>query len=91
MTELVFGEFNTKQMKSILVVGAKSRGKSTFINSLTNHLWDVKHDDNFRFMVAEKENATAYVLNNTKLAYNVTIVDIGSFEEDEKHHVYSKL
>jgi len=61
----------------------KKRGKFTFINSLANHLWDVKVVDRFRFMIADKETAKAYVLNNTKLDYNVTVVDIPGFEEEE--------
>ena len=66
----VFGESTKKESKTLMVLGAPDRGKDTFINSLANHLWDVKVPDQFRFKLAfNKEDANScgvYKLNNTK-------------------------
>ena len=49
----LYGEENDKTTKTILVIGAKNRGRKTFTNTLVNHLWDVKiSSDRFRFKVA---------------------------------------
>ena len=82
---IVYGEENNFEEKVIIVVGAKDCGKSTFINSLVNHLWGVKVTDDFRFKIAiEGSPIKEYKLKNTQLGFNLTIVDIPSFEEESK-------
>ena len=90
----LYGEENDKTTKTILVIGAKNRGRKTFINTLVNHLWDVKiSSDRFRFKVALNEDkATAFAVKNSKLDYNVTIVDIPGFcEDDDPREILERL
>ena len=81
----LYGEENEKTTKTILVIGAKNRGRKTFVNTLVNHLWDVKiSSDQFRFKVAfDEDKATVFAVKNSKLDYNVTIVDIPGFYGDD--------
>ena len=81
----VFGGENDKTTKTIMVIGAQNRGRKTFINTLVNHLWDVKiAADRLRFKVVFGDGeATVYTLNDSKLDYNVSIVDIPGFEEHD--------
>ena len=85
----VFGESNEKETKTLMVLGAEDRGKDEFINSLANHLWDVKVPDRFRFKLVpinkEKTNScSVYELNNTKQNYNVSIVDVPDFSDQDE-------
>ena len=79
----------------MMVLSAPDRGKDTFINSLANHLWDVKVQDRFRFkLVLNKENNNSfnvYKLNNTKQNYNITIVDVPEFSDEEPSKVLKLL
>ena len=92
----VFGEPNEKETKTLMVLGAPDRGKDEFINSLANHLWDVKVPDRFRFklVLSNKDDASlfsVYKLNNTKLSYNTTIVDVPELSDEEPSKVLSSL
>ena len=82
---------DTKETKTLMVLSAEDRGKDEFINSLANHLWDVKVPDRFRFKVAvTKELATSckvYKLNITKQNYNIAIVDVPEFSNEETSKV----
>ena len=90
----VFGEPNEKETKTLMVLGAPDRGKDIFINTLANQLWDVKVPDRFRFkLVFDKEDATScnvYKLNNTKQSYNITIVDVLEFSDEEPSKEFLK-
>ena len=91
----VFGERNKKETKTLMVLGAYDRGKDIFINSLVNHLWDVKVPDRFRFKVvfnSESTNsANAYKLNNLKHEYNITILDVPEFGDEETSDVLNSI
>ncbi|KHJ83106.1 hypothetical protein OESDEN_17197 [Oesophagostomum dentatum] len=69
----------TEEDKTILLFGPVRAGKTTTINSMLNYLYDVKRENNFRFVLdteIKKTTAlTAYVLNNTVLPFSVTVVD----------------
>ena len=91
----VFGEQNEKETsKTLMVLGAHDRGKDIFINSLVNHLWEVKVPDRFRFKLVfnneEASSCTVYKLNNLKEDYNVTIVNVPEFDGDEEPSVVLK-
>ncbi|CAG0905424.1 unnamed protein product, partial [Cyprideis torosa] len=83
------------QEKSIIVVGATGTGKTTFINSMINYLFDVSIKDKFRFKLVTQadegqessqsltKKVTAYVLHETKLPYRFTIVDTPGYGDTE--------
>ena len=90
---LTFGDPNDELAeKTIIVVGAKNRGKNTLINSMVNHLLDVKVSDKYRFKISLDTNkhsahVIAYKLNETRYHYKLNIVDIPGFEEEKNTHV----
>ena len=76
--------------KTALVVGTTGAGKSTFLNSLANLAFGVEIEDNFRFKIVDIEKSglssqsvtkdvTAYVLNENKFGFKLTIVDTPGF------------
>ncbi|KIH61643.1 hypothetical protein ANCDUO_08078 [Ancylostoma duodenale] len=74
----------TEEDKTILLFGPVKSGKTTTINSMLNYLYDVKRENNFRFVLdAENKRTdtlTAYVINNTVLPFSVTVVDTPGVE-----------
>ncbi|EGT30399.1 hypothetical protein CAEBREN_16198 [Caenorhabditis brenneri] len=81
--------------KTLLLFGPVSSGKTSAITSMMNFLYDVKKENNFRFVLDEHVNATtgltAYVFNNTVLPYNVTVVDTPGVEDRMGNKTVSRL
>ncbi|KAF1747666.1 hypothetical protein GCK72_024132 [Caenorhabditis remanei] len=81
--------------KTLLLFGPISAGKTSAITSMMNFLYDVKKENNFRFVLDEHVNATtgltAYVFNNTVLPYNVTVVDTPGVEDRMGNKTVSRL
>jgi hypothetical protein len=90
------GEPNKKfREKTILVVGATGTGKTTFLNSMVNYLYDVKQEDNFRFKIVTQDDegrddaksktkhVSAYCFNDTKLPYRLVVVDTPGYGDTE--------
>ncbi|CAG0893183.1 unnamed protein product [Cyprideis torosa] len=83
------------QEKTIMVLGATGTGKTTFINSMANFLFEVKPSDTFRFklITQEEEGAersqsvtkkvTAYVLHETILPFRLTVVDTPGYGDTD--------
>ncbi|KAL1276468.1 hypothetical protein QQF64_036091 [Cirrhinus molitorella] len=88
-----FGKNNTKQNKTIMMIGATGAGKTTLINSMINYILGVEWEDDFRFVLidegkqksqAESQTSeiTAYqinYMNGFKVPYSLTIVDTPGF------------
>ena len=82
-----------KQEKVILVIGATGAGKTTFINSLVNYVFDIKYSDKFRFkLIAEptstdqSKSQTIHISSYTlhfhdefKVDYTLTVIDTPGF------------
>ena len=77
-----------------MVVGATGSGKSTLINGLTNYVYGVEWDDDFRYKLINDEGGrsqtqsqtswiTAYIFyktaENYKLPYTLTVIDTPGF------------
>lgn len=81
--------------KTLLLFGPIGSGKTSAITSMMNYLYDVKKENNFRFVLDEHVNATtgltAYVFNNTVLPYNVTVVDTPGVEDRMGNKTVSRL
>ena len=80
--------------KVLMVVGATGTGKSTFINALTNHIYGVDWNDDFRYKLITDEGVpsqtnsqtswiTAYIFYKTNtystLPYTLTVIDTPGF------------
>ena len=80
---------------TILVVGATGTGKTTFLNSMVNFLYDVRQEDNFRLKIVTQDEergldsssktkaVSAYCFNNTRLPYRLVVVDTPGFGDTE--------
>lgn len=81
--------------KTLLLFGPVGSGKTSAITSMMNFLYDVKKENNFRFVLDEHVNATtgltAYVFNHTVLPYNVTVVDTPGVEDRMGNKTVSRL
>ena len=92
---LVYGQPNEKEARTVVIVGAKNRGKSTFLNSFANYLWKVgvgqEHNIRFKISTTNQEKVMSHRMNNTHLDFNLTIVDVPSFPEDEKNSCVNDL
>ncbi|CCD65076.1 G domain-containing protein [Caenorhabditis elegans] len=81
--------------KTLLLFGPVNSGKTSAITSMMNYLYDVKKENDFRFVLDEHVNATtgltAYVFNNTVLPYNVTVVDTPGVEDKMGNKTVSRL
>uniref|UniRef100_A0A1I7UQ09 G domain-containing protein n=1 Tax=Caenorhabditis tropicalis TaxID=1561998 RepID=A0A1I7UQ09_9PELO len=81
--------------KTLLLFGPIGSGKTSAITSMMNYLYDVKKENDFRFVLDEHVNATtgltAYVFNNTVLPYNVTVVDTPGVEDRMGNKTVSRL
>jgi predicted GTPase len=81
--------------KTILVVGATGTGKTTFLNSMVNYLYDVKQEDDFRFKIvtqadeghedakSKTKQVSAYCFNDTKLPYRLVVVDTPGYGDTD--------
>jgi GTPase SAR1 family protein len=45
------------QHKTILVMGATGSGKTTLINGMINHIFNVQWEDTFRFQLIQEQTA----------------------------------
>lgn len=81
--------------KTLLLFGPIGSGKTSAITSMMNFLYDVKKENDFRFVLDEHVHATtgltAYVFNNTVLPYNVTVVDTPGVEDRMGNKTVSRL
>nr|XP_029138685.1 LOW QUALITY PROTEIN: uncharacterized protein LOC114922110 [Labrus bergylta] len=88
-----FGKENTRQNRTIMLVGATGSGKSTLINAMVNYIVGVNWEDDFRFKLIEEDESrsqgesqtsevTVYKINHQegfKIDYSVTIIDTPDF------------
>ena len=75
--------------KTVILVGATGIGKSTLINRMINHIFDVKCHDEFRFqLVVEAEasqtqsqtkDITKYIVYKSHLLFKLILVDTPGF------------
>ena len=66
---LVYGEPNEKENRTVVIVGAKNKGKNTFLNSFANYLLEVGREHNFRFKIstADQDKVMTHIMKNTHL------------------------
>ncbi|CAB3399265.1 unnamed protein product [Caenorhabditis bovis] len=85
----------TDDDKTILLFGPIGSGKTSIIASMMNYLYDVKKENDFRFVldeyVSHTTGLTAYVFNNSVLSYNVTVVDTPGIVDKMGDKTVSKL
>lgn len=89
-----FGDFSSRPMKTILVIGATGAGKSTLINAFINYVLNVSWKDEFRFRLIEEpfvggsqafsqtSAVTAYKIYHQvhhRVPYSLTIIDTPGF------------
>ena len=82
-----------KNEKTIMVVGATGRGKTTLINRMINYLFGVKYSNTCRFRLIEEtklsetksntKDITKYTLYRSRLEYNITVIDTPGFDSTE--------
>ena len=77
-----------KKHKVIMIVGETGSGKSTILNSMTNYIYGVKYNDNFRYkLIGERtKKVTSYELThkNSILQYKLTVIDTPGFDDYTK-------
>ena len=80
-------EDKEKNKKTILLVGTSGSGKRTFINKLTNYLFDVNEKDSFRFQLIgdkaanqQKKEITIYDIHD-HFNNQLSIIDTPSYVE----------
>ncbi len=86
---------NKVQERTILVVGATGTGKTTFLNSMVNYLYDVRQEDKFRLKIvtqadegnenwqSKTKDVSAYCFNDTKLPYSLVVVDTPGYGDTD--------
>ncbi|CAC5397739.1 unnamed protein product [Mytilus coruscus] len=92
---------NSKDEKSILLLGASGSGKSILVDAIINHVTDVSFADNFRFQITdkkkqEKEDIVCYKLRSQdgiNVGFNLNIIDVPGFASryNEIQSIYQKL
>nr|CAR63633.1 hypothetical protein [Angiostrongylus cantonensis] len=85
----------TNEDKMVLLFGPIGSGKTSTINSMLNYLYDVKKENNFRFVVdypvKKTTTLTVYVINNTILPFRVTIIDTPGIVDEKDDKAVSTL
>ncbi|VDM60040.1 unnamed protein product [Angiostrongylus costaricensis] len=85
----------TNEDKMVLLFGPIGSGKTSTINSMLNYLYDVKKENNFRFVldypVKKTNTLTVYVINNTILPFRVTIIDTPGIVDEKDDKAVSTL
>eukprot|EP01084_Bolivina_argentea_P255170 429104_1 len=96
-----FGFLNVPQLKeisvekpnrTIMVIGETGTGKSSFLNSSVNYLFDTQYKNTFRYKLiniasnsteSDTKDVTIYYLNPPKLPYQLTVVDTPGFGDTQ--------
>ena len=83
-------EVNIVPHKVIMLIGAKSAGKTTLLNGIVNYVMGVKLEDDFRLKVVGRKDATtcftAYTFEQkmgSSLSYDLTVIDTPGFGNTE--------
>ncbi|XP_053185480.1 uncharacterized protein LOC128368649 [Scomber japonicus] len=88
-----FGKENTRQNRTIMLLGATGSGKSTLINGMINYIVGVEWKDDFRFKLVDEDQSksqaesqtsevTVYKINHQEgfqTPFSLTIVDTPGF------------
>ncbi len=71
--------------KTIVLAGAKGRGKSYFLKCLVNFIYCVNVEDDFRFRLPVDNHSKyfrAYKFHNNRLGFTLTVIDTPTFQPD---------
>ena len=78
------------QERTLVLAGAKGRGKSYFLKCLVNYIYGVDVEDNFRFRLPGNDHSTnfrAYRFHNNVLGFILTVIDTPTFQLDTDSRV----
>eukprot|EP01084_Bolivina_argentea_P227884 384963_1 len=80
----------SKPNRIVMVIGETGSGKSSFLNSIVNYLWNVKYKDPFRYKLVHISNEktesdttkiSSYNLAPSTLPYQLTLIDTPGFND----------
>ena len=92
--KFVFGEADKRvgqNHRTVLLIGSCGSGKTSFINSMINYLFDVDLDDPFLFQLIDpheedSQNVTVYEINfanGFRVDYSLTIINTPNYAEED--------